>query len=96
MKKILVLLASVVLFTNIQAYASDIEIQPTMFSRSNAQDRVWVGTFQLVWNDFMDKIIHNPVRFREGNPTLVNELNKQSFTVDDGAFGNEQYGADGR
>lgn len=83
MKKILALLICIICFGNIQTFASGIEIQPTMFSRSNAQDRVWVGTFQLVWNDFMDKIIHNPVRFREGNPTLVNELNKQSFTVDD-------------
>lgn len=65
------------------AFASGIEIEPTMQTRTNAQDRVWVGTFQLVWNDFMDKIIHNPIRFREGTPVMVQELNKQEFTTAD-------------
>lgn len=83
MKKFLSLLVGLILLSNIQTYASGIEIQPTFFSRSNTQDRVWVGTFQLVWNDFMDKIVHNPVRFREGNPTIVKELNQQSFSVND-------------
>ena len=83
MKKIFGLLISLILLANIQAFASAIEIQPTMYSKSNAQDRVWTGTFQLVWNDFMDKIIHNPIRFREGTPTSVIELNQQTFTTDD-------------
>ena len=83
MKKILSLLLGFVVLTNIQASAMSIELQPTMFSRSNAQDRVWVGSFQLVWNDFMDKVVHNPIRFREGTPTIVHELNMQSFTEND-------------
>ncbi len=65
MKKLLGLLLTLMITANIQTFAAGIEIQPTMQSRSNTQDRVWVGTFQLVWNDFMDKIVHNPVRFRE-------------------------------
>ncbi len=83
MKKLLGLLLALMITANVQIFAAGIEIQPTMQSRSNAQDRVWVGTFQLVWNDFMDKIVHNPVRFREGTPVMVQELNKQTFTVDD-------------
>lgn len=83
MKKLIITLVSIVLLNNMQVLASGIEVQPTMFSRSNEQDRLWVGIFQLVWNDFMDKIIHSPVRFREGNPILVTELNKRSFTVND-------------
>ncbi len=83
MKKLLGLLLTLMITANIQTFAAGIEIQPTMQSRSNTQDRVWVGTFQLVWNDFMDKIVHNPVRFREGTPVMVQELNKQTFTVDD-------------
>ncbi|MBQ4115447.1 hypothetical protein IJD34_08605 [bacterium] len=83
MKKILSLLLGFVVLTNIQASAMSIEVQPTMFSRSNAQDRVWVGSFQLVWNDFMDKVVHNPIRFREGTPIIVHELNMQSFTEND-------------
>lgn len=80
MKKIIGLLLTLVFALQIQVFANGIEIQPTMSSRTNAQDRVWVGSFQLVWNDFINKVIFNPVRFREGNPTLVNELNKQDFT----------------
>lgn len=83
MKKILSLLISIMFLGNIQAYAKDIEVLPTINSRSAAQDRVWVGTFQLVWNDFMDKIVYNPIRFREGTPNSVMELNQQSFTIND-------------
>ena len=83
MKKFLSLLVTLLILSNTLSYASEIEIQPTMYSRSNAQDRVWVGTFQLVWNEFMDKIIFNPIRFREGTPTIVHELNRQSFTEND-------------
>ena len=75
MRKLLVLLFSLILMSNGASFASGIEIEPTMQTRTNAQDRVWVGTFQLVWNDFMDKIVHNPVRFREGSPVMVQELN---------------------
>ena len=63
--------------------ASEIEIVPTMQSRGNAPDRVWVGTFQIVWNDFMDKIVHNPIRFPEGTPGYVKDLNMQAFKVED-------------
>ncbi len=83
MKKIISILIGILLFSNIQAFASDIEVQATMLSRTNAQDRVWVGTFQIVWNEFIDKIVFNPVRFREGTPVFVQELNSKSFTTDD-------------
>ena len=83
MKKLVGLLVSVMLFANIQVQAASIEVQPTMFSRTNAQDRVWVGSFQLVWNDFVNKIVFNPVRFREGTPSIVGDLNRQTFTTED-------------
>lgn len=68
---------------NMQSCFAQIEVLPTMQSKSNTQDRVWVGSFQLVWNDFINKIIFNPVRFREGMPQSVIELNKQLFSTDD-------------
>lgn len=83
MKKLFGLLIALTISTNLLVSASSIEVLPTLYSKTNAQDRVWVGTFQLVWNDFMDKIVHNPIRFREGTPILVNELNQQSFTMED-------------
>lgn len=83
MKKILGILVLLLMLAQAPAFAAGIEVQPTIMSRSNAQDRVWVGTFQLVWNDFVDKVIHNPVRFREGTPLMVYELNQKTFTTND-------------
>ena len=71
------------LFLFSPAFASNIEVLPTMQSKTNVQDRVWVGTFQIVWNDFMDKIAFSQIKFPGGTPVMVNELNKQSFTVDE-------------
>ena len=53
-KLVITLLTTLLLFG--QAYASNIEVLPTMQSKTNVQDRVWVGTFQIVWNDLMDKV----------------------------------------
>lgn len=83
MKKLLGFLLAIIISANIQSFSAGIEIQPTMQSRTNAQDRVWVGGFQLVWNDFMDWFVFNPVRFREGTPVIVQELNQKSFTTED-------------
>ena len=80
-KLIITLLTTLLLFG--QAYASNIEVLPTMQSKTNVQDRVWVGTFQIVWNDLMDKVAHTIVKFPEGTPEMVNELNKQDFTVNE-------------
>ena len=80
MKKIFLTVLAFILCSTF-VFASDIEVLPTMRTKSSAQDRVWVGTFQIVWNDFMDKIIHNPIRFREGTPEYVKDLNKQRFTI---------------
>ena len=82
MKKLIIsLLTTLLLFS--PAFAGDIEILPTMQSKTNVQDRVWVGTFQLVWNDFVDKIAHTVVRFPDGTPQTVNELNTREFSAED-------------
>ena len=83
MKKLISLFITIFMLTTMSVKASNIEVQPTMQSRSNAQDRVWVGTFQLVWNEFIFKFIHNPVRFREGTPQSAFDLNQQDFTTSD-------------
>ena len=64
----------------IPAIASEIEVQPAMLSRSNEQDRVWAGTFQIAWNELLDKYTRMPVRFRESTPMTAKELNRKSFT----------------
>ena len=83
MKKILSILVILISILSVQSSYASIEVLPTMQSRSNAQDRVWVASFQLVWNDFINKIVFNPIRFRTGTPISVYELNKQAFDVDD-------------
>ena len=83
MKKIFSTLILSIFLLNIQNCYAAIEVLPTMYSRSNAQDKVWVASFQLVWDDFINKVVFNPVRFREGTPMMVHELNMQSFNEDD-------------
>lgn len=63
--------------------ATELEILPTMQSKSAALNQVWVGTFQIVWNDLMDNLTQGPVVFTQGDaPTMVEELNKRFFTKD--------------
>ena len=56
---------------------------PTLKSQTEQQNRAWVGTFQIVWNDFQNNIVRGPIKFVEDekNP-LVKELNKQRFKAD--------------
>lgn len=63
----------------------NVTVKPTYTaSLSNIEDNViWVGTFQLVWNDFMDELVGGPIEFVDGESELANELNKQSFTVNE-------------
>lgn len=53
---------------------------PAMKYESAAPNRIWVGTFQLVWNDLMDGIVKGPVEFKGKKSKLAEELNAQSFT----------------
>lgn len=82
MKKLIISLFTT-LFLFSPAFAGNIDVLATMQSKSNIQDRVWVGTFQIVWNDFMDKIAHIAIKFPDGTPQVVNELNQQEFTIED-------------
>ena len=49
----------------------------------NVKDSVWCITFQLVWNDFMDKFDNGEaVQLVGGNPPIADELNKKLYTTD--------------
>lgn len=49
----------------------------------SVKDSVWCVTFQLVWNDLMDKFTHGkPVELAGGNPPIADELNKRLYTAD--------------
>lgn len=56
---------------------------PTMQSKTKQQNRAWVGTFQLVWNDFQDNIVKGPVKFVDDEKNeYAKQLNKQKFKSD--------------
>ena len=61
------------------------QITPTFTSKISTIDtnKVWVGTFNLVWNDFMNEVIKGKIEFVDGYSELANELNKQSFTSEE-------------
>ena len=60
-----------------------LQVLPLMSSESTDNNRLWVGTFQLVWNDLMDEIVKGDVKFSGGTPDIVKNLNKQEFKASD-------------
>jgi len=47
----------------------------------NNMNKLWIGTFQLVWNEYSNNVISNKIEFEDGESILVDELNKQLFDV---------------
>ncbi len=87
-KALLLLFAGLILTTGLSARSpgkekSGLEILPVMESRSDAVNQVWVGTFQLVWNDLVNEIVKHPVKFKGYKSVMAEELNKQHFTAAD-------------
>lgn len=88
MKKLLAV-AAIMLLAGSCAFAfggkkgnDTLELVPVMNYKTEQQNRVWVGTFQLVWNDFMDYIVKGPVVFENEKSPLAKQLNKQKFKAD--------------
>ncbi|MGN1310626.1 MAG: hypothetical protein ACI4VP_02810 [Clostridia bacterium] len=46
------------------------------------ENNVWVGTFQMAWNELLDTLQLEKIEFSDGESKLANELNKRSFTKD--------------
>ena len=68
----------------IKRFTGKAQITPTYTSKLSTMDsnKVWVGTFNLVWNDFMNDVIKGKIEFVDGESELANELNKQSFKAE--------------
>lgn len=84
-KKLTAAIAGVLLLGGLSVSALDkktetLALLPAMKYESAAPNRIWVGTFQLVWNDLMDGIVKGPVEFKGKKSKLAEELNAQSFT----------------
>lgn len=85
LKVILIIVIIAILITGVIYAVKQInkqKILPTFTStiEEGDMDTIWVGTFQLVWNEFMDKYVKGNVEFVDGESKLAKELNKKSFT----------------
>lgn len=84
MKKFLVfliiLLFGIVLVPT-KNYAADdtLELLPTMTTETTSQNRVWVGTFQLVWNEVIENVTKKPIEFVDYDSPMAQNLNKKEF-----------------
>ena len=74
--------ATIKIIENVKGKA---KITPTYTSKLSSTDtnKVWCGTFNLVWNDFMNDVIGGKIEFEDGPSELADELNKQAFTVNE-------------
>lgn len=86
MKKIFLTLLTMTIFAT-SAFAffkkspeTELVVMPMFSTETNDLNKVWVGTFQLVWNDLMDNVVKAPIEFTDGPSNLAEELNKQEFT----------------
>ena len=57
----------------IEGFTGKAQITPTYTSKLSTIDsnKVWVGTFNLVWNDFMNDVIQGKVEFEDGESELA-------------------------
>lgn len=69
----------------VESFSGKAKIAPTFTSKISSIDtnKVWCGTFNLVWNDFMNDVIGGKIEFEDGPSELADELNKQTFTVNE-------------
>ena len=88
MKKILLLILSICILSS-SAYACDffkkkpfnstVKTANLFNSQITDDNTVWVGTFQLLWNNLSDNYVKGPIVFSNGQIPLAEELNKQEF-----------------
>ena len=85
MKKIVLTLMAMFVFSA-SAFAffkkntdTELVVMPMFSTETADQNKVWVGTFQLVWNDLMDNVVKAPIEFTDGPSNFAEEFNKQEF-----------------
>lgn len=82
MKKLLTAIFSIILassFCIAQAKDSQVEMLAAISQKPAEQNYLWVGTFQMVWNEFADNIVKGPIIFKNYKSPLADLLNKQEF-----------------
>lgn len=58
-------------------------VLPTMNEKVATGNTIWVGTFQIVWNEVIDNIVHGPLEFVGGTNETGKNLNKREFNKTD-------------
>lgn len=91
LKILLIIISTTIVLTGItyagikiyEKIKGQVTMTPIYTSKISSIDnnKVWVGTFNLVWNDFMNDVIGKEIVFEDGESELANELNKQTFTT---------------
>ena len=84
MKKLLLSLIAAMLLGTLGVYASkNLDILTLFSQKSNSQNKLWVGTFQLVFNDMKNNILKKDVVFEGERQTKeLKSLNKEEFNKD--------------
>lgn len=59
------------------------KVLPTMDSEVANGNTIWVGTFQIVWNEVIDNIVKGPLEFVGGTNDTGKKLNKREFNKTD-------------
>ncbi len=62
---------------------ADAIILATMNDNMPKGNVLWVGTFQIVWNEVIDNLIHHPIEFIGGTTITAKNLNKREFNKTD-------------
>jgi len=62
---------------------TDAYILATMNDNMPQGNVLWVGTFQIVWNEVIDNLIHHPIEFVGGTTPTAQNLNKREFNKTD-------------
>lgn len=62
---------------------ADAVILATMNDDLSQGNTLWVGTFQIVWNEVIDNLIHHPIEFVNGTTITAQNLNKREFNKTD-------------
>ncbi len=62
---------------------ADAVILATMNDEMPKGNVLWVGTFQIVWNEVIDNLIHHPIEFVGGTTITAKNLNEREFEKTD-------------
>ena len=78
-----IILTGIVYATQKIINKAKVSFTPVFTSKISTIDtnKVWIGTFNLIWNDFMDEVVGGEIEFEDGYSELASQLNEKTFTT---------------